>query len=112
MRKALGITVVALCALTQAALWFGHGGVVALWHREHHIEALKQGNAHLLKTDERLTAEIRSLEHGEAAIQGYARAGLGMVKKGETFYEIIPGRPPVHKRVARVFRNQQLAARG
>lgn len=103
---------VALCLLTQYALWFGRGGVVAYIHREHHIAHLKKGNAALLKTDEQLAAEVRSLQTGRAAIEAHARSGLGMIKKGETFYEIIPGSPPATQTAETVFRDQQLAARG
>ena len=113
MRKWIGPAAVALCLLTQYALWFGRGGVVAYVHRERHIHALKTDNAQLLKTDEELAAEVRSLQTGRAAIEAHARSGLGMVKKGETFYEIIPGSPPATRTAAkRVFRDQQLAARG
>lgn len=111
MRKWIGPLAVVLFVLTQYALWFGQGGVVALMHRERHIHRLARGNATLLKTDEELTAEVKSLKHGRAAIEAQARSGLGMVKKGETFYEIVPGSPPATQ-TARVFRNQQLAARG
>lgn len=85
---------------------------MAFVRREHHVEALNRGNAQLLKSDEELAAEVTSLETGRAAIEAHARSGLGMVKKGETFYEIIPGSPPATQTAASVFRNQQLAARG
>ncbi len=111
MKRRIVPFIVVLFGLTQYALWFGSGGVVALMHREQHIRTLRRGNAALLKTDEELAAEVKSLQHGRAAIEAKARSGLGMVKKGETFYEIVPGRPPT-TRTARVFRDQQLAARG
>ncbi len=111
MRKWIGLLVVVLFVLTQYALWFGQGGVVALLHREQHIHALASANAALLKTDEQLAAEVKGLQDGRSAIEAQARSGLGMVKKGETFYEIVPGAPPA-TRTARVFRDQQLAARG
>lgn len=103
---------VALCLLTQYALWFGRGGVVAYVRREHHIARLKRGDAALLKTDEQLAAEVRSLQNGRAAIEAHARSGLGMIRKGETFYEVIPGSPPPTQTAESVFRDQQLAARG
>jgi len=112
MKRWVGPIAVVLCLLTQYAFWFGRGGVVAFIHREHHIHALKAGNAELLKTDEALAAEVKSLQTGRAAIEARARAGLGMIKKGETFYEIIPGSPPATHTAESVFRDQQLAARG
>lgn len=112
MRKWAGITIGVLLVLTQYALWFGRGGVVALIRREGDIHALVRRNARLLKVDETLTAEVRSLLHGTAAIEAHARSGLGMIRKGETFYEIIPGRPPVVRTASVISRYQQLAARG
>ncbi|MHB8252247.1 MAG: septum formation initiator family protein [Acidiferrobacter sp.] len=112
MKKGIGLLAVVLCLLTQYAFWFGQGGVVAFVHRERHIQALKTGNAALLKTDEQLAADVRSLKSGRAAIEARARSGLGMVKKGETFYEIIPGSPPNTHTAESIFRDQQLAARG
>lgn len=112
MKKWIGPFVVLLCVLTQYALWFGRGGVVAYVRREHYIAHLKKGNTALLKTDEQLAAEVRSLQTGRAAIEAHARSGLGMIKKGETFYEIIPGSPPAAQTAETVFRDQQLAARG
>jgi len=104
--------VLGLLLMTQYALWFGRGGVVAYLHRERHITALKDRDAALLKTDEMLTAEVHSLQIGTKAIEAHARSGLGMIKKGETFYEIIPGHPPATKTAETVFTDQQLAARG
>lgn len=112
MRRWIGPLAVALCLLTQYALWFGRGGVVAYVRREHHIARLKKGDAALLKTDEQLAAEVRSLQNGRAAIEAHARSGLGMIRKGETFYEVIPGSPPPTQTAESVFRDQQLAARG
>ncbi|WP_298137966.1 septum formation initiator family protein [Acidiferrobacter sp.] len=111
MKRWIGPLALVLCVMTQSVLWFGRGGVVAVMHRERHIHALSRANAALLKTDERLTAVVRSLRRGRGAIEAQARSGLGMIKKGETFYEIVPGSPP-STQTARVFRNQQLAARG
>jgi cell division protein FtsB len=112
MKRWIGPLAVALCLLAQYALWFGRGGVVAYVRRERHIAHLKKGNAALLKTDEQLAAEVRSLQNGRAAIEAHARSGLGMIKKGETFYEVIPGSPPPTQTAESVFRDQQLAARG
>ena len=38
-----------------------------------------------------LVAEIDDLRSGLTAIEERARTDLGMIKEGETFYQIIPG---------------------
>lgn len=101
-----------LLALTQIDLWFGRGGVVSLIHREHRVSLLKARTKHLLKVDEALAADVRSLQTGRAAIEAHARSGLGMIRKGETFFEIIPGSPPVTHTASAASRYQELAARG
>lgn len=114
MKRWIGSLILVFFLLTQYALWFGQGGVAAYLHRERHIDSLETHNAALLKTDEMLTAEVHSLQVGHAAIEAKARSGLGMIKKGETFFEVIPGSPPppLTQAAAKVFRLQQLAARG
>lgn len=114
MKKWIGPLALVFFLLTQYALWFGQGGVVAYLHRERHIDSLESHNAALLKTDETLNAEVQSLQVGHAAIEAKARSGLGMIQKGETFFEVIPGSPPppLTQAAERVFHDQQLAARG
>ncbi|MHB1565935.1 MAG: septum formation initiator family protein [Acidiferrobacter sp.] len=112
MRKWAGITIGVLLVLTQCALWFGRGGVVALVRREHDIHTLARRNTKLLKVDETLAADVQSLRNGTAAIEAHARSGLGMIRKGETFYEVIPGHPPAVRTASVISRYQQLAARG
>lgn len=38
-----------------------------------------------------LVAEIDDLRSGLTAVEERARSDLGMIKEGETFYQIIPG---------------------
>jgi len=40
----------------------------------------------------RLSAEVEDLKHGEEAIEERARSELGLLKPGETFYQVVePG---------------------
>ncbi len=112
MKRWLGIAVIACVVLTQYTLWFGRGGVVALIHRQHHIHVLKKSTAKLLKIDEALAAEVTSLQSGTAALDAQARSGLGMIRKGQTFYEVISGSPPPVNTASWIARYQELAARG
>ena len=112
MRRWIGIAVIACVVLAQYTLWFGRGGVVALIHRKHHIHLLAKKTARLLKVDEALAAEVKSLQKGGGAIEAWARSDLGMIRKGETFYEVIPGNPPPADTASWIARYQQLAARG
>jgi cell division protein FtsB len=82
------ILVLVLIAL-QMKLWNGNGGV-------HEVEALrtavkKQGedNDKLLQRNQALGADVDDLKHGEQAVEARARAELGLIKPGETFYQVV-----------------------
>lgn len=82
------ILVLVLIAL-QMKLWNGNGGV-------HEVEALrtavaKQGedNDKLLRRNQALGADVDDLKHGDQAVEARARAELGLIKPGETFYQVV-----------------------
>jgi cell division protein FtsB len=82
--------------LLQYPLWFGSGGMYAVWQLKREISAQQAENARLRERNAALAAEVDDLKQGSGAIEERARAELGMVKKGETFYQVISP-PPVDK---------------
>lgn len=85
-----------LFLLLQYPLWFGSGGVIAVWKLNREIAAQHAENAKLHERNNALEAEVEDLKQGSAAIEERARAELGMVKKGEVFYQVV-GPPPEKK---------------
>lgn len=83
----------ALLLLLQYPLWFGDGGVIAVWRLDREIAMQQKENAQLRDRNQTLEAQVNDLKQGLEVIEGRARAELGMVKKGETFYQIIGGKP-------------------
>src|ERR1043166_7357588 len=71
----------------QYPLWFGSGGVFAVWQLKHEIAVQRTENTKLKERNAALGAEVDDLKQGSAAIEERARTELGMVKKGETFYQ-------------------------
>ena len=53
------------------------------------IEKVKSENESLKERNLSLTAEVFNLKQGHEAIEEIARSEMGMVKDGETFYQII-----------------------
>lgn len=80
---------VAMLVLLQYRLWFGDAGMREVLHMQQEVQAQKQENARLSERNRVLEAEVGDLKHGIAAIEERARNELGMVKKGETFYQIV-----------------------
>lgn len=73
----------------QYALWFSSGGIVQNWRLKTAILQLKQENATLLERNAELVADVNDLKQGNEAIEERARNDLGMIKKGETFYQVV-----------------------
>ena len=88
MRMILGALLV-LLLLLQYEFWFSDGGVKTVWQLQKSISTQAQKNDQLDKRNQVLIAEIKDLQSGNAAIEARARNDLGMVKKGEVFYQVV-----------------------
>jgi len=73
----------------QYPLWLGDGGLMALWKLRQEITAQKSENVRLKERNRVLEAEVRDLKEGYEALEERARNELGMLRRGETFYQII-----------------------
>jgi len=94
MRWVLWLLVV-LLVLLQYRLWVGDGSLAEVWGLYQQVEAQREENRHLQERNQALEAEVTDLKQGLDAIEERAREELGMVKDGETFYQIIE--EPPHK---------------
>lgn len=93
-RLLMPLLLLLLLVLFQYQLWFGTGNLRSAWSLQRQVEAQKQENAGLSKRDQALAAEVKDLKQGQAAVEEQARSDLGMIKKGETFYQIVQPAPP------------------
>ena len=87
--KTILIALVLLLGLLQYEFWFSDGGIKTVWDLKKNISRQEKINTDLDKKNEVLIAEIQDLRSGNEAIESHARNDLGMVKKGETFYQIV-----------------------
>ncbi|OQW70174.1 MAG: cell division protein FtsB [Proteobacteria bacterium ST_bin12] len=87
--KALTLIFVILIALLQYPLWLGKGSWLRVWNVNQQISAQKEKNQSLKQRNETLSAEVRDLKQGNAAIEERARSELGMIKQDEVFYQVI-----------------------
>lgn len=87
--KALTLIFVILIALLQYPLWLGKGSWLRVWNVNQQISSQKEKNKTLKQRNETLSAEVRDLKQGNAAIEERARSELGMIKEDEVFYQVI-----------------------
>lgn len=86
------ITIAALVLLIsflQYKLWFQEGGILETSHLRGVIATHLLENRALLDRNLSLAAEVKDLKSGYDAIEERARHELGLIKQGETFYQIV-----------------------
>ncbi len=88
MRSIL-IALIALLLLFQYEFWFSNGGVFSIWKLKQEILQQQAVNQQLKARNDVLLADIQDLKRGNKAIEERARNDLGMVRKGETFYQVV-----------------------
>ncbi len=89
MPKGTWVIAVAGILYLQYRLWLGPGGWLDARELGQQVEAAAAHNARLQERNDLIEAEIDRLENDPAAIEYHARADLGMIKPGESFYLIV-----------------------
>lgn len=90
---------IALLLFLNLVLWkFDDRGVHRMRALEAAIDAQKAENAALEERNNALEAEVKSLKEGLDAIEERARDGMGMIRRGETFYYLLEDAPSPQKR--------------
>ena len=80
---------VALFCFLQYQLWVDQDGIRKLVHLNNSIDDQTSTNQQLFERNEVLAAEVEDLKSGYGAIEERARMELGMIRKGETFFQVI-----------------------
>lgn len=78
-----------ILVLLQYRLWFSHAGLPSAMHLHRSVEIQRADNEKLEERNQVLAAEVQDLKSGLDAIEERARSELGMIKEGETFFQII-----------------------
>ena len=87
--KKLLLLLIFLLVYLQFQLWFGDGSLQDVWELHQEVEMQRQENIELRERNAALQAEVTDLQQGFDAIEEHAREDLGMVKEGETFYQVV-----------------------
>ncbi len=86
----LNLVLLLIIASLQYRLWHNEGEFAKFEKRQQYLSQLEQDNRKVKQQNQALYAQILDLREGLDAIEEKARQELGMIKKGETFYRIVP----------------------
>lgn len=90
MMKALLVGLAILFFGLQYKLWLGERSVRVLKNLEAELALQLEHNEFLESRNARIETEIMNLKNGLEAVEERARSELGMIKKDELFYQLIP----------------------
>lgn len=92
MLRWIALVLVVLLIALQLKLWVGEGGMGEVRLLRERVSAQQEENERLKQRNQALSAEVGDLKHGQQAVEARARAELGLIKPGETFYQVVePG---------------------
>ena len=82
----------------QYRLWFAEGSLAEQRRLELQVEEQSRINSQLLQRNAVLEREVLELQSGNKGVEQRAREQLGLVRKGETFYQFVedpPSKPAI-----------------
>lgn len=85
----LTLMLAVLLVSLQWPQWLGKGSWLRVWQLDKQLAVQRASNAKLLARNDALSAEVRDLKVGTDAIEERARNELGMIRKGEVFFQLL-----------------------
>ncbi len=87
--KILLSVIILLVIFLQYRLWFGDGGIKEIKAYQQRLDDLKAQVEEKKERNEALYAEVEDLRKGQEALEERARDELGMIREGETFFQVL-----------------------
>ena len=84
---------VVLVILLQYVLWAGKQNVIDLYHLNRQVDDVRIENYELQDRNDRLHEDVIDIKSRLGAIESKARFDLGLIKSGETYYQIVRSEP-------------------
>jgi len=78
-----------LIVLLQYRLWFVNGGIEQIKHDQLMLVDLKKQVEEKRERNAALYAEVEDLRKGQDSLAERARKDLGMIRNGETFFQVL-----------------------
>lgn len=88
--KSLAFILAGLLLALQYPLWLGKGSWSRVWELDRGLAQQRDTNTKLKARNDALDAEVRDLKQGLEALEERARLELGMIRKDEIFYQVVP----------------------
>ena len=90
-RLQLTVAVLLLVLLgLQYRLWVGEGSLAEVASLKRQLAAQRAELSDLHERNATLQAEVDDLKQGLAAIEARARSELGLIREGETYFQLLP----------------------
>ena len=86
--KWLLVVLVGLFIVLQYRLWVGEGSMIEVQQIRLAIAQQQQENEKQRMNNQALDAEVADLKGGLIAVEERARSELGMIREGETFFQV------------------------
>ena len=90
--KILAALLATLLVALQWPLWVGKGSWMRVRDLDQQLAQVRETNAKAKARNDALEAEVRDLKQGLDAVEERARLELGMIKRDEMFYQVVPAR--------------------
>ncbi|WP_456406183.1 cell division protein FtsB [Thiolapillus sp.] len=91
--RLLLVVLLVMFIVLQYRLWVGQGSMAEVFRLQRQIDSQQAQLAEKKERNSRLRAEVESLKTGLEAVEARARSDLGMIKDGETFFQVIESGP-------------------
>lgn len=88
--RLLFLVLLVMFFVLQYRLWVGQGSLAEVAHLEQQIRRQQVRIEEMRERNAVLRAEVENLKTGLEAVEARARRDLGMIKEGETFFQVIP----------------------
>lgn len=83
----IGLAVLAIILFTR--LWVGAGSYPEIWDLYAQIKQQEAENETLKARNDQMQADLKNLGEDNKTIEEHARNELGLIKQGETFYQVL-----------------------
>jgi len=91
--KLVLLAFIGMLIFLQYAFWAGKQNVIDLYHLNRQVDDVRIENHELQDRNDRLHVDVIDIKSRLGAIESQARFDLGLIKPGETYYQIVRSEP-------------------